>query len=347
MDVYESFQPGSARLEWCTESGLRRFQTTGEIRPTILFGANFDTVTATSEQTDMLLTEVDSFESLPELRQGAKEGSENLGLTQALWDKFLSGAHEQYEDDMRNEATRQIIQSCTAYGESVVPEITTGETVEVCGLDDIGGEYGVFRVIHCWETHRGYHNRFWCTPYKRYLDPVRPRRNRSHGPLVARVVETSYSEDRSAYVRVNFFWHQNNDSGWIPVMTPNAGANRGICFMPEVGDQVMVFFRGGDSCKPVILGSMWNGVDRPPLDDLHGGEYENNDIKRIVTKSGNRLVFDDKEGQETMVMATPQHIRISMFEGDQTLLIHSDGDINIHAGGTVHIKCNQFLREVG
>jgi hypothetical protein len=48
-----------------------------------------------------------------------------------------------------------------------------------------------------------------------------------------------------------------------------------------------------------------------------------------------------------MVMATPNHVRVSLFDGGRTLLLHSDGDIKIHAGGTVHMRCNQFLREVG
>ena len=66
-----------------------------------------------------------------------------------------------------------------------------------------------------------------------------------------------------------------------------------------------------------------------------------------LSVNGNRLVFDDKPGKETMVMATPNHVRVSLFDGGQTLLLHSDGDVHIHAGGTVHMKCKQFLREVG
>lgn len=347
VDLYSEFQPGNVELRWSTEFGLQSFRTTGQIRPTLFFGVNYDRQDATSDQTDMLIYDVGATDALPELRSYAKNNSEDAGLMSALWEKFLSGTHAKFVEDMQNEAARQIIHTCTARGESRVPEITTGEMVKISGLDDIKGEYGVFRVVHRWQPARGYHNEFWCTPYKCYLDPAQPKRTRFYGPLVARVAQTSHADARMAYIRVNFLWERQNDSGWMPVLTPNAGAGRGFCFIPEVGDEVLVFFRGGDSCKPIVLGSQWNGVDLPPLEDLHGGEYENNDIKRIVTKSGNRLVFDDKQGSETMVMATPEHIRITMLEGEQTLLIHSDGDINIHAGGTVHIKCNQFLREVG
>ena len=125
------------------------------------------------------------------------------------------------------------------------------------------------------------------------------------------------------------------------------GADRGICFVPELGDEVYVAFRDGDPCRPYVIGSLWNGVDTAPLEDVFGGEASHNDVKRIVTKSGNRIVFDDVSGNETVVVAGPQHVRVSLFDGDRTLVLHSDGDIHINAGGTVHIKAAKFLREIG
>jgi uncharacterized protein involved in type VI secretion and phage assembly len=170
---------------------------------------------------------------------------------------------------------------------------------------------------------------------------------RNFGVYVARVLDNVDPKD-AARVKVKFPWETGaSESNWAPVAMPHAGGGRGMYFMPEIGDEVLVAFEQGDPNRPVVLGSLWNGNDPPPNDGLHGDEQSNNDIKRIVTKSGNRFVMDDMEGQETIVVATPQHIRISMFEGDQTLLIHSDGDINIHADGTIHFKCKQFLREVG
>ncbi len=51
----------------------------------------------------------------------------------------------------------------------------------------------------------------------------------------------------------------------------------------------MVTFEDGDPERPVILGCVWNGVDTAPTEDFWGGEYGPNDVKRIVTKSGNRI----------------------------------------------------------
>jgi len=348
IDIFDQFQDNGLQVPWRTENGLRKFKTTGRLQPHLYFGVSFESGTATSEQTDMVMEEVPAESSLPDLRNGAIEGSGNLGLTSGLWDRFLARNNRNFLSKLSTEAQRLIMSTCRGFGESRIPEITVGEKIEITGDLDTPGKYGVIQIKHNWRPFRGYQNEFVCSPFKHYMEPVRPTSERHYGPEVARVAETSSPGDpRSTNVRVNFTWEQHGDTGFLPLLTPNAGADRGICFVPEVGDQVLVLFRGGDSNRPIVLGSLWNGVDTAPLEDLHGGEYTPNDIKRIVTKSGNRLIFDDKPGKETMVMATPNHVRVSLFDGGQTLLLHSDGDIKIHAGGTVHMKCNQFLREVG
>lgn len=346
VDLYESFQGEAVQMPWRTENGLQVFKTTGRITGWTVNGANFEARPATSRAFTLFDTQSD-LGSLSDLRSGALDGGATNNLSTGMWTRFLVGTHDAFEKNLKLESHRQMIHSCVAYGESRIPEIKVGEKINITDNDDFPGQFGLFRIVHEWVPGHGYRNRFECTPYATYMERERVPEARYWGTEIARVSDITYPDDRIAYVRVNFLWEQHQDTGWLPVLTPNAGANRGICFIPEIGDEVLVFFRGGDSCKPLVLGSVWNGVDVAPLDDLHGGEYANNDIKRIVTKSGNRLIFDDKAGSETMVMATPNHVRVSLFDGGQTLLLHSDGDIKIHAGGTVHMKCNQFLREVG
>ncbi len=57
----------------------------------------------------------------------------------------------------------------------------------------------------------------------------------------------------------------------------------------------------GDPERPVILGSAWNMSDAIPNDrHFWGGETHNNDVKRIVTKSGHRISLIDKQGEESI-----------------------------------------------
>ena len=136
--------------------------------------------------------------------------------------------------------------------------------------------------------------------------------------------------------------------------TPHAGADRGFMFMPEKGDEVLVAFEHGDAERPYVVGTLWNGVDQAPRTQFWGEDIPPNDVKRIVTKSGHRIQLSDKQGKESIVIATPSKLKIAMLEkadetGRSMILLHSeDGDIFVSApNGRVHIQSKYFSREVG
>jgi uncharacterized protein involved in type VI secretion and phage assembly len=138
------------------------------------------------------------------------------------------------------------------------------------------------------------------------------------------------------------------------MVTPHAGADRGFMFMPEKGDEVLVAFEHGDPERPYVLGSLWNGVDQAPREEFWGGDIENNDVKRIVTKSGHRIQFSDKDGKESIVIATPTKLKLSLLEktdetGRSMIVLHSeDGDIVVSApNGRIHFRSKYFSRETG
>jgi len=51
---------------------------------------------------------------------------------------------------------------------------------------------------------------------------------------------------------------------WAPVASLMAGGGRGAWFMPELEDEVIVAYLGGDPEQPIIVGATWNGKDAPP-----------------------------------------------------------------------------------
>jgi phage baseplate assembly protein V len=71
---------------------------------------------------------------------------------------------------------------------------------------------------------------------------------------------------------------------WARRATLAAGDRRGAWFVPDLNDEVLVAFEGGDPRRPVVVGALWNAAQRPP--------------ERMVlrTKHGTTIIFDDGVG---------------------------------------------------
>ena len=213
--------------------------------------------------------------------------------------------------------------------------------------------YGLIKVVHRWEP-QGYTNSFVCTPWKNYRNPQQPTLRSWYGIVPARVVEHNDPKKMGRF-KVQFFWQADLATHWARMVSPHAGPDRGFMFMPEVGDEVAVMFEDGDPERPVILGSVWNGVHQAPRGGFFAPEADipENNVKRIVTKSGNRVQMIDTPEKESVVVATPLHTSMTMtgkhdFTGRTLVHIHSDGDIVLTApNGRVHVQSLFFSREIG
>lgn len=113
-------------------------------------------------------------------------------------------------------------------------------------------------------------------------------------PQLATVISNADPQGKGR-VQVQFDWQPTDQrTAFIQVMTPNAGSsatqdtNRGMVFIPEVGDQVMVAFVGDHPDCPFVLGSLFHGKNGA------GGGVEN-EVKSLTTRSGHTLKFTDDQ----------------------------------------------------
>lgn len=120
------------------------------------------------------------------------------------------------------------------------------------------------------------------------------------------VVSNNEDPDGMGRVKVEFPWRNADDeSSWARIATPMAGKEMGTYFLPEVGDEVLLAFEGGDIHYPYVVGSLWNGKEAPPATNDDG----KNDIRQIKTRSGHMVTFDDKsKGSVTVETAGGQTV---------------------------------------
>jgi uncharacterized protein involved in type VI secretion and phage assembly len=74
------------------------------------------------------------------------------------------------------------------------------------------------------------------------------------------------------------------------MMMPNAGTKRGMFWMPEVGDEVVVAFESSDSNSPIILGALYNAGSSPPD---QAKPSDQNNVRTLVSRSGHEVTLDD------------------------------------------------------
>src|SRR5207248_3071076 len=53
------------------------------------------------------------------------------------------------------------------------------------------------------------------------------------------------------------------ESDWVRVVQPAAGAGSGFYWLPHVEDEVLIAFERGEANWLHVVGSLWNGKDKP------------------------------------------------------------------------------------
>lgn len=133
------------------------------------------------------------------------------------------------------------------------------------------------------------------------------------------IVLENWNEEQKGKVKVemNLGTKGKNISGWIPVMTPYGGKGCGMYALPEIGSQVVVAFQMGDRNRPVVLGSLWNNKNTLPEETA----LEDNHVKRMRTKGGCEILFEEEKSKEKITIHTPGELTILLDDESKTITI--------------------------
>lgn len=136
------------------------------------------------------------------------------------------------------------------------------------------------------------------------------------------VVADVTDPDNQGRVRVRLPWSPDpggsNYETWARLSTMMAGNQRGTWFVPDVGDEVLVAFEGGNPRRPYVIGALWNGQDAAP-EQMDGAG--NNNLKTILSRQGIRMTMDDTPGAVTLRLETPGGHSIVLDDGGLSVTI--------------------------
>ena len=137
-------------------------------------------------------------------------------------------------------------------------------------------------------------------------------------------------------VKVTLPWSPDTGGGsyeaWARIATLMGGNNRGSWFIPDVNDEVLVVFEGGDPRRPYVVGGLWNGQDNPPQSMDGAG---NNYLKVIRSRNGVKITLDDTDGRETLILETPGGQKVTLQDGPGSVeIVDSNGNsVKMEASG--------------
>nr|WP_294780836.1 phage baseplate assembly protein V [uncultured Flavobacterium sp.] len=130
-------------------------------------------------------------------------------------------------------------------------------------------------------------------------------------------------------VRVEYFWAAGSRSSeWMRVVQNYAGPSRGSYWRPEIEDEIMVSFEGGNAQRPYVMGVHYNGSAKPEFFD------QNNNIKGWKLRFGMLFKFIEKVG-----------IWLSDPSGNEIQLDEEGRNINATTPETFTIRAKNIVFE--
>lgn len=204
------------------------------------------------------------------------------------------------------------------------------------------------------EGGSGYSNTFAAVSAKLVFRPeVKNVKPRIYGPQTAKVVAPRGSEiwiDKLGRVNVQFHWDRlrekdTPDNTWVRVAQQWAGNGWGTFFWPRLNDEVVIEFLNGDPDNPIIVGSVYNGVNVPKY-----ALPDHSTRSGIVTRSSkdgsasnaNELRFEDKKGSEQIFLNAEKDFDLRVendnrrFVGGQDSLIVTKDQLE-KVSGSQHV----------
>lgn len=219
------------------------------------------------------------------------------------------------------------------------PTLKPGMMVEIENIGDrFKGKYFVTSTTHTYSPSEGYTTLFSVNGKRpsTLLSLLEEEGGGRRAPLgnniVIGLVTDNTDPDGLARVKVKYpHLTEDHASHWVRLSAPMAGPGRGIEYLPEVDDEVLVAFEHGDIRRPYILGALWNGRDKPPLPNseaVQGGKV----VRRITkTRTGHQMDFDDGAGKIKVVTAGNHCLEMSDTREDVEVRITTKGGHTVTA----------------
>ena len=154
-------------------------------------------------------------------------------------------------------------------------------------------------------------------------------------------------------IRVQFDWQALLDdemmTPWLRMAQPYAGGGKGFSFIPEIGEEVMIDFEGGNAERPYVKGTLYNGVGDPDGKWLPNSNSANQ-VKAIRTRNGHTIeihdegndgyirIYDNEKENYILTFSTDE--KLIKLESTGNIELYAKNDIIMHAGHDINASAD-------
>ena len=157
-------------------------------------------------------------------------------------------------------------------------------------------------------------------------------------------------------IRAQFDWQAQLEDDmmtpWLRMAQPYAGGGKGFSFIPEIGEEVMIDFEGGNAERPYVKGTLYNGVDE--VDGAWvASNNSHNQVKAIRTRNGHTIeihdegndgyirIYDNEKENYILTFSTDQ--KLIKLESTGNIELYAKNDIIMHAGHDINASADNDI----
>jgi phage protein D len=230
------------------------------------------------------------------------------------------------------------------------PNLIAGTAVNISAVGNrFSGTYFVTSTTHVYRSGQSYTTYFTVSGHypSTLLNLFRreeegaasiPRTTDMAGLYIGLVTDNQDPKGQGR-VKVKYPWlSDDHTSDWARVVISGGGNERGIEFLPEVNDEVLVGFEMGDIHYPYVLGGLWNGRDAPAIPQAKATSANKVQQRVIRSRTGHMITLDDSDGGGGVTIQDKNGNKVVLDSAANNLTITVQGDASIQAQGNLTLE---------